>query len=178
MVNGSDYTETYARNPKYEGHSVLGIIAHDDIRFTHTMPGNAEVNGTLLAVYGRVGVDGFWADETGDLHKDNWRTRRDYLTPEQQAKERAYDRLGNTQTKLFVKDSLRRIGGIISNNRIMETYVSADKQGYAKVTAGYKRGSSKFDINMLFNPPPNFVDVPRPVVTAFVPVFMVRNDDS
>jgi hypothetical protein len=36
----------------------------------------------------------------------------------------------------------------------------------------------RYDFNLQFNPPPNFVEIPRPVVAAFVPVFFVRNEDS
>ncbi len=36
----------------------------------------------------------------------------------------------------------------------------------------------KFDINVLFNPPPNFVTVPRPVLINFVPILMVRGEDT
>jgi len=178
MENGLVDTKPYARNSEYAGHSVLGIIARDDIRFTRTMPSNAEINATLMAVNGRVGIDGFWADSTGELRPDSWRTRYDLLGLEGYLKEYAYDRIGKYKTKKFLANSLRRIGGIISNNRIMETYVSQDKDGHAIVTAGFKRGDARFDINLLFNPPPNFVEVPRPVVTAFVPVLLVRNDDS
>jgi hypothetical protein len=178
MDNGTDYYEAYIRNKDYDGHSVLGVIARDDVVFTHTMPSRAEVNGTLMSVNGRVGIDGFWADENGELHKDSSRNRKKYLTEEQQDKERAYDHIGDFKTKTFTKSSLRRIGGLISNNRVMETYIRARSDGTAYVNAGFKRGSMKFDINMLFNPPPNFVEIPRPVLTHFMPVFLVRNHDD
>jgi hypothetical protein len=45
------------------------------------------------------------------------------------------------------------------------------------VSAGFKRGRVQYDINLLFNPPPNFVEVPRPVVTTFLPVIVTRGDD-
>ena len=35
----------------------------------------------------------------------------------------------------------------------------------------------QFDINLLFNPPPNFVEVPRPVLTYFVPIMLVRDNN-
>ena len=44
--------------------------------------------------------------------------------------------------------------------------------------AGFKRGNMKFDINLLFNPPPNFVEVPRPVLTYYAPIFFVRNNEG
>ena len=78
----------------------------------------------------------------------------------------------------FKKQSLRRMGGAISNQRIMSTYVRARSDGTAYVDAGFISGSMKFDVNMLFNPPPNFVTIPRPVMTYFNPVFFVRDHDS
>ncbi|MHC4223530.1 MAG: hypothetical protein ACYSUN_06050, partial [Planctomycetota bacterium] len=156
MLHGTDYIDPYVRNPEYTGDDILGVIAREDVLFTHTIPGKAEVNGTLMSVNGRVGIDGFWADESGELHGDSESARSAYLTPEQQETERAYDRHGSYNTKLFIRESLRRIGGIVSNNRIMETYVSS-QDGYSKVSAGFKRGSMLFDISVLVNPPPNFV---------------------
>jgi len=132
-----------------------------------------------MSVNGRVGIDGFWADEAGELVEDSSKNRKQYLTQQQQDIERAYDKKSSTKTRRFTKDSLRRIGGIISNNRIMETYIKARSDGTSQVAAGFKRGNMKFDINLLFNPPPNFVEVPRPVLTSFVPILMIRdNDDS
>ncbi len=89
--------------------------------------------------------------------------------------ERAYDITSNN-TDLFVSESMRRIGGIVSNNRVMETYVTTRSDGTSRVSAGFKRGRVKYDTNLLFKPPPNFVEVPRPVVTTFLPVIVTLND--
>ena len=179
MVNGDDYTKPYERNPEYEGNSTLGVIARDDIVYASSMPSNAEVNATLMAVNGRVGIDGFWANPAdGEVHKDSSSNRDAYLTEAQREKERAYDYHWSYDTELFRKDSLRRIGGIISNNRVLETYIKNGSDGKSYVDSGFKRGSMKFDINLMFNPPPNFVEVPRPVLTYFVPIIMVRNNDT
>ena len=178
MLNGNDYTKPYSRNDQYEGNSVLGVIARDDVVFTRYMPGQSEINATLMAVNGRVGIDAFWADSTGELHKDSSSNRRKYLTEEQIDQEAAYDKYGAWRTRGFRKDSLRRIGGIVSNNRVMETYIRSRKDGTAYVDKGFKRGNMKFDINLMFNPPPNFVEVPRPVVTSFVPIVMTRSGDE
>jgi len=178
MLHGDDYTRSYERNAEYKGKSVLGVIARDDVVFTSNMPSNAEVNGTLMSVNGRVGIDGFWSDSDGELHKDSSSARQAYLTYDQQLKEAAYDNVWAYRTRRFRKDSLRRIGGLVSNNRVMETFIKAGSDGYAKVDAGFKRGVMRYDINLLFNPPPNFVEVPRPVATAFVPIVFVRNNDA
>jgi hypothetical protein len=178
MLNGLDYTKPYDRNPAYTGQSVLGIISREDVLFKKELPSSAEVNATLMAVNGRVGIDGFWANPDGELSKDSASVRAQLLSPERLQKERAYDySAGIYPTRLFTKDSLRRIGGVVSNNRILETYIKTASNGTSQVDAGFKRGSMKFDINLLFNPPPNFVEVPRPVLTYFVPVMFVRNND-
>jgi hypothetical protein len=69
------------------------------------------------------------------------------------------------------------VGGIISNDRILETYIRKRSDGTAYVDAGFKRGRMQFDVGLIFNPPPNFVEVPRPVVTYYAPVFFMRNQD-
>ncbi len=174
MKNGSDYKKPYIRNSDYDGRSVLGVVARGDIVFTRYTPDKTEINGTLMSVNGRVGIDGFWSLPDGELVKDSSANRQKYLSEEQNLKESAYDQYSAYRTKTFRKDSLRRIGGIISNNRIMETYVRSRSDGTSYVAAGFKRGNMKFDINLLFNPPPNFVEVPRPVLTYFMPVMMDR----
>ena len=179
MINGGDYKKSYERNPEYQGSSTLGVIARDDILYTDSLPRKAEINATLMSVNGRVGIDAFWADvNTGEVYKDSWGNRNTYLTALQREIERAYDYHKTYKTKLFKKDSLRRIGGIISNNRVLETYIKTGNDGNSYVDAGFKRGNMKFDINLMFNPPPNFVEVPRPVLTYFVPIIMVRNNDT
>jgi len=171
MVGGTDYTQAYERNPDYDGHSVLGILARDDVLFTDDMPNQSEINATLMSVEGRVGIDGFAIEGDGDPTKDYMFE----MTAEQRKQEEAYDR-SDYRTRRFRKDSLRRIGGVISNDRILETYIRPDGNGNAYVDAGFRRGSMKFDFNLLFNPPPNFVEVPRPVVTYFTPVYLLRDN--
>jgi hypothetical protein len=177
MLNGSDAALPYSRNTTYSGDSVLGIIAKDDILFTSSMPTTAEVNATLMSVEGRVGSDAILLDTAGNPVQDTAANRKKYLTPEQIVIEGLYDKT-SWKTKTFVKDSLRRIGGIISNDRIVETFIKAAKDGTATVAAGFKKGAMRFDFNLLHNPPPNFVEVPRPVLAYFAPVFLVRNSDE
>jgi hypothetical protein len=73
---------------------------------------------------------------------------------------------------------MRRIGGIISNDRILETYVLPGSGGTSYVDAGFKRGTMRYDFNLMFNPPPNFVEVPRPVAISIAPVYFVRGQDE
>ena len=74
----------------------------------------------------------------------------------------------------FQKTAIRRIGGVISNNRILDTWIRT-KDGVSEVQYGFISGNMQFDINLLFNPPPNFVEVPRPVLSYFVPIMLVRD---
>ncbi|MEM8882439.1 MAG: hypothetical protein AAGD14_00045 [Planctomycetota bacterium] len=171
MSGGSDYTETYTRNTDYDGHSVLGILARDDVLFTNALPNQSEINATLMSVEGRVGIDGFAISAEGNPDK-NWYAG---LSAAERRIEEAYDQ-GPYRTRRFRKDSLRRIGGVISNDRILETYIRPSSDGTATVDAGFRRGSMKFDFNLLFNPPPSFVEVPRPVVTYFTPVYFSRGE--
>jgi hypothetical protein len=173
MLNGSDYTQSYKRNESYEGNSVLGVIARDDILFTRRMPNEAEVNATLLSAQGRVGIDGFAITDSGEPTKDYFHG----LTDAERKVEEAYDRTAY-ETRRFRKDSFRRIGGLISNDRILETYIRPRSDGTSYVDAGFKRGSMRFDFNLMFNPPPNFVEVPRPVVTSVAPIYFMRNFDE
>jgi hypothetical protein len=169
MINGGDYTKAYQRNDQYNGNSVLGIIARDDVLFTSSMPSQAELNATLLSAFGRVGIDGFQIDTNGEPIKDVYHG----LTDEERKREQAYNQT-SYKSSPYTKESLRRLGGIVSNDRILETYIKAKKDGTSAVDAGFKRGNMRFDYNLLFNPPPNFVNVPRPVAISIAPIYFVR----
>jgi hypothetical protein len=173
MLNGDDYTQPYQRNVDYNGDSVLGVIARDDVLFTRSMPYQSEINATLMSATGRVGIDGFAITEQGEP-TTNWTLG---MTDEEIEKEEAYDRT-TYKTRRFVKDSLRRIGGLISNDRILETYIRPRSDGTSYVAAGFKRGQMRFDFNLMFNPPPNFVEVPRPVQISVAPIYFMRDNDS
>ncbi len=172
MINGGDYRASYGRNPDYDGMSVLGVVARTDVLLTNQMPASAEINATLMAVEGRVGISGFQIDSLGEPVQNQYYG----LTGTDLTKELAYAATTYAD-QLYVKDSLRRIGGIISNSRILETYIKPRADGTAYVDSGFKRGRMLFDINLLFNPPPNFVEVPRPVLVNYAPIFLVRNAD-
>ncbi|MHC4409268.1 MAG: hypothetical protein ACYS0F_09715 [Planctomycetota bacterium] len=177
MSNGtsSDWTQKYQRNSEYQGDSTLGIIARDDIVFTHNVPDRTEVNGTLMSVAGRVGIDGFVTMDDGDLVVSSSKSRNQYMTQEQKDAWRAYQRTKYYE-KQFQKTAIRRIGGVISNNRILDTWIRT-KDGVSEVQYGFVSGNMQFDINLLFNPPPNFVEVPRPVLSYFVPIMLVRDNN-
>ncbi len=173
MLNGGDYTKPFARNTEYDGKSVLGVIARSDVLMTNSMSTQSEINATLLSATGRVGISGFQIKSDGEPIKD-WRYG---LTGAALDKENAYHNTGFPNSS-FKYESLRRIGGIISNDRILETYVLPGTGGTSYVDAGFKRGTMRFDFNLLFNPPPNFVEVPRPVAISIAPVYFVRGQDE
>jgi len=173
MLHGDVYNQPYQRNVDYNGDSVLGVIARDDILFTHDMSDESEINATLMSSTGRVGIDGFAITEEGEP-TENWRLG---LSDAENLKEDAYQ-WTNYETQRFVKDSLRRIGGLISNDRILETYIRPRSDGTSYVDAGFKRGQMRFDFNLMFNPPPNFVEVPRPVQISVAPIYFMRDNDS
>ncbi len=173
MLNGDQFAKPYIRNEAYDGKSVLGVVARDDVLLTSSLPKQAEINATLLSATGRVGIDGFQISDLGEPVKD-WRYG---LTATEIEKENAYRYTGTTNYT-FKYESLRRIGGIISNDRILETYVLPRSDGTSYVDSGFKRGTMRYDFNLMFNPPPNFVEVPRPVAISIAPVYFVRGQDD
>ncbi|HEX5139281.1 MAG TPA: hypothetical protein VFY93_20095 [Planctomycetota bacterium] len=173
MLNGDKFNQPYVRNEAYDGKSVLGVVARDDVLLTSSLPTQAEINATLLSATGRVGIDGFQINEMGEPVK-NWKYG---LTSGEIETENAYRYTGTTNNT-FKSESLRRIGGIISNDRILETYVLPGQNGTSYVDSGFKRGTMRYDFNLMFNPPPNFVEVPRPVAISIAPVYFVRGQDE
>jgi hypothetical protein len=169
MLNGNDHAAAYERNPDYDGTSVLGIIARDDILYTQSLPNQAELNVSLVAVYGRVGVDGMAIQADGtpttDIHFG--------LTAEEIDRESAYAAAYGSSR--FVKDSLRRIGAAVSDERIIESYIRSRYDGSTYVEAGFKRGRMQYDIGMAHRPPPSFPVVPRPKIVARTPVTLTVN---
>lgn len=98
-LNGDDPTKDYKPNADYEGSSVLGLLAKDDIEYHKNMPDNSEVNATMLAKEGQVNADRIrikW-DGTVEEESNGW-----------------------------TKSSLRRLGGIISNRRPVSAYINED----------------------------------------------------
>lgn len=134
MLNGSDPTQPYEQNPEYDGDSLLAVLAKDDIVYAADGPSNLEVNASLVSTEGSVGFEGIVTSEDGT---DVW---TELPTG------------GN-----HVRDSLRRLGGIVSRRRPVATYI--DDRGY--ITAGYERGESIMDANLVLsaanNAPPPFM---------------------
>ena len=135
--NGADRTQPYEPNDGYTGSSVLGIIARDEILYTSQMPDQSEINATMMAKVGQVAVQGVAVNDDGTVSEadDGW-----------------------------VKMSLRRLGGIVSNRRPVSAYVD----GSNTVTRGFVFGKSVFDRRQLTNAPRGFPTLNRPRILATV----------
>ncbi|MHC4939888.1 MAG: hypothetical protein ACYTHK_13040 [Planctomycetota bacterium] len=58
-------------------------------------------------------------------------------------------------------------------------YVDKDRQhGSAQVGPGFTSRTVQCDINLQLNPPPDPVEIRRPVVTTCVPIFLRTNSDQ
>ena len=174
MSNGSDADQPYQRNADYDGGAMLGVIARQDVLYTRHMSGSSEINAMLMAVEGRVGIDGFWADVDDELVEDSPANRLSTLGAERTALENAYDMDTLTATTSFVHASLRRLGGVVSNESILETKIVAapsdSDNGGATVFAGFEQGQARYDAGLGVNPPPSFAESRRPVIMSYLPL--------
>jgi hypothetical protein len=137
-LNGDDYSQDYIPNPNYGGASVLGLIANDEISYeTNYLPQNTEINATMLAKGRNVFAKGIRVASSGSVSESG---------------------------TAYVRDSLRRLGGLISNRRPVSSYVD----GNNAVTRGFIRGKTVFDRRQLVNPPRGFPTLNRPRVLATV----------
>lgn len=146
MLNGTDPEQPYTENPQYDGNALLAIMANDDVLYSKDGPSNLEVNASLVSANGSVSFEGIVTSSDGT---DVWTE---------------LPTSGN-----HVRNSLRRLGGIVSRKRPVATYI--DDRGY--ITAGYERGESVMDQNLILsagnNAPPPFMfeaAVPTWVITT------------
>jgi len=73
-------------------------------------------------------------------------------------------RYDSTPDGTYVKDSIRRLGGIVTNQRPVSTLLGDD----FRVKAGFKTGVSIFDRKLSFRPPVGFPERRRPKKIAVV----------
>jgi hypothetical protein len=140
-LNGKAPWLPYEPNPAYKNRAALGIIALNDIIYSRSVPDNFEVNASMLAITGRVGIDGIVLDEDGEViafneMKDQW---------------------GRPFSATFQRNSIRRLGGITSARRPVETVVMD-----GSIKSGFNIGQSSFDVGLVEGPPPFFLAYPRP----------------
>lgn len=134
-LNGNDRTKEFIPNPDYKGSSVLGIIAKNDVEIWGDVPDQAEIDGTLMARDGEFRARGINVASNGTV---------------------------STTSGGFVKMSLRRLGGVISNQRPVTTYVDSSNA----VTRGFVYTKSVYDTRQRTNPPRGFPTLNRPKVLA------------
>ena len=140
-LNGDKPWLPYSPNPAYEAIASLGVIAAQDVLYSRSMPSNAEINCSALAMRGRVGIDGIVLDSDGEVTAYNKFT----------------DEWGRPISAKFQKNSLRRLGGITTAGRPVETVVKS-----GSIVSGFNIGQSVFDIGLLEAPPPYFLAQPTP----------------
>lgn len=141
MLNGLDPDAPYVENPAYSGDSLLAVMAHGDIFYANDCPDEIEINASLVSATGTVGFEGIEISEDGtdvwtDLPADG----------------------------SYVRESMRRLGGIVSGRRPVATYVN----NHGHIVAGFKRGESMMDANLILSAgnnqtPPFMFDAPVPV---------------
>jgi len=127
----------YEPNPDYSGDAVLGVIAVGDILYSHSVPEYMEINGAFFSSTGRYGLPGLTFTSDGR-----------YAT--------GYD-------SSFRKTSLRRLGGIVTDKRIVSTVVNWS----GTVLSGFDHSHSVFDPRMISVPPPHFLSIDRPHFMAY-----------
>ena len=146
MLYGIDPSEDYEFNPDYDGQSVLLMISRGDITYSKTAPKKIEINGTLVSTQGKVAMEGIELSPDGSEIRVN-----DDVT---------------ANPAQYIKDSLRRLGGIISRERPVAAYVDST----STVIAGFAEGQSKMDRNLMLEAggitmPPNSPQLDRPIWT-------------
>jgi len=140
-LNGTDPTKDYQPNSSYKGAAALGLIAKNDILYSREIPERLEVNASMAAVTGRIGIEGVTLDADGAVAEFNLHV----------------DEYGNVQTKPFVRESLRRLGGITTALRPVESVVST-----GKIASGFQMGRSVFDKSVIAGPPPYYMSYESP----------------
>ncbi len=146
MLNGLDTTKRYKFNPAYKGKSVLGIMSRKDITYARSIPKKLEINASLISTQGKVSMEGISVNADGTqvgISND-----------------------AAAHPSLYVKDSIRRLGGIVSRKRPVATYVDSSNN----VGCGFREGVSIMDRNMILKnggniSPPYVFQMNRPTWT-------------
>ncbi|MBN1420022.1 MAG: hypothetical protein JXP34_14680 [Planctomycetes bacterium] len=140
-LNGGDPSQPYEPNPDYGGRACLGLVARGDILFTRDVPDAFEVNASLLSIEGRVGIEGITLNDLGEVTAFNQFT----------------DSFGRPVNGAFLKTSIRRLGGITTCRRPVDTVVTG-----GLIVSGFRRGASAFYASAIQGPPPYFLAYPTP----------------
>lgn len=122
MKSGKDPAQAYEPNEKYNGSSLLAIMAEKDILYARDVPKNLEINASLVSAKGSVKFEGIGISPDGE---NVWSEHAGRAT----------------------RESLRRLGGIVSAKRPVATYI--DDGGF--IAAGFERGESIMDQNLILS---------------------------
>ena len=117
--------DRYEANPQYDGQSVLGLISDGNITYGIEMPDKVEVNAAMVSINGGVLFDHVkMVDNGAGAYLD---VAADQIT-------------GGS----LVKESFRRLGGVVCSTRPATTVINWD----GSVLAGFKSGQSIMDENL------------------------------
>ncbi len=134
FLNGSNPDLPYEPNPNYDNNAVLGLVSAGDVIYSRKVPENLEINASVIALNGRVGIEGVVLAEDGSISKYN----------------QMYDQWGRKKNKWkFDRNSIRRLGGVSSARRPIDTVVDG---GF--IASGFKTGVQIFDGKLVTSPPP------------------------
>jgi hypothetical protein len=144
MLNGTNENLPYDPNPDYNGSSTLAIMARDDVLYSANLPARVEINGALITTQGTVAFEGLQIAANGETV--------------------THQIAGGFTAASYQKESIRRLGGIVSRERPVATYVD----GNNNLVAGFRKGRSTMDQAMTFTngggiAPPGVMAENRPV---------------
>ena len=114
MLAGTNPDNPYEHNPDYEGDAVLSITSRDDIIYSKDCPDRMELNAALTTTHGKVAFEGLVVSADGTTVSGNFTS-------------------GDPD---YVKQSFRRLGGIMSRKRPVSTWIGAG----GGVLAGFEQG--------------------------------------
>lgn len=123
MLNGLDPAAEYEANPDYDGAAVLSVAAAGDIVYARDCPEVMEINAALTSTQGKVAFEDLEISEAGD--------------------EVSMD--GEVDPNVYVKDSIRRLGGIVSRYRPVATWIGSS----GGVLAGFERARTLMDPRLM-----------------------------
>lgn len=152
MLNGEspDMGAEYALNPDYSGSSVLAIMATGDVTYSHEVPQHFEINAALVSTQGRVGFEGLLPVDDGATVQNN------------------IDQGMPLTDK--IKESIRRLGGIVSRKRPVSSYIHEDTM---EVVTGFRWGKSMMDPNLVLRGGSNMITPPM-VIREEKPLWILR----